>query len=145
MSPNDTISISVAVMDNKKEYEDEIMTCPLPMDNAGKEVPALLGVKDHSLATPAGMAVSPDGTTLFVAAFGSSRIGVLDTQKLADDMLDPMADSANYIPVTGGGPTGLVLDAARNRLYVLTRFDDAISVIDGVRIGDVSRLCSDSR
>jgi multiple sugar transport system substrate-binding protein len=45
MSPNDTISISVAVMDNKKEYEDEIMTCPLPMDNAGKEVPALLGVE----------------------------------------------------------------------------------------------------
>jgi multiple sugar transport system substrate-binding protein len=45
MTPNDTISISVAVMDNKKEYYDEIMTCPLPMDNAGKEIPALLGVE----------------------------------------------------------------------------------------------------
>lgn len=30
MSPNDTISISVAVMDNKKEYYDEIMTSPSP-------------------------------------------------------------------------------------------------------------------
>lgn len=45
MSPNDTISISVAMMDNKKAYNDEIMTCQLPMDNAGKTVPALLGVE----------------------------------------------------------------------------------------------------
>ncbi len=45
MSPNDTISISVAVMDNKKEYYDEIMSCQLPLDNAGKQVPALLGVE----------------------------------------------------------------------------------------------------
>jgi DNA-binding beta-propeller fold protein YncE len=94
------------------------------------DLPALPGVKDHSLATPTGMAVSPDGTTLFVAAFGSSKIGVLDTAKLATDMLDPMADSANYLPVTGGGPSGLVLDTARNRLYVLTRFDNAVSVVD---------------
>jgi len=33
------------------------------------------------------------------------------------------------IAVTGGGPTGLVLDEARGRMYVLTRFDNAISVI----------------
>ena len=45
MSPNDTISISVAEMDNKKEYYDEIMSCQLPLDNAGKQVPALLGVE----------------------------------------------------------------------------------------------------
>ena len=45
MTPNDTISISVAVMDNKKEYYDEVMSCQLPLDNAGKQVPALLGVE----------------------------------------------------------------------------------------------------
>jgi multiple sugar transport system substrate-binding protein len=45
MSPNDTISISVAVMDNKKLYYDELMTAPFPLDNAGKQVPALLGVE----------------------------------------------------------------------------------------------------
>src|SRR6185503_11428015 len=37
--------------------------------------------------------------------------------------------TANQIALTGGGPTGLVLDEARGRLYVLTRFDNAISVI----------------
>jgi DNA-binding beta-propeller fold protein YncE len=93
-------------------------------------LPAPAGVKDHSLATPAGMAVSPDGATLFVAAFGSSKIGVLDTATLGNDTFDPRLASARYIPVSGGGPSGVVLDAGRNRLYVLTRFDDAVSVID---------------
>ena len=45
MSPNDTISISVAVMDNKKWYYDEIMSAAYPMDNGGKPVSALLGVE----------------------------------------------------------------------------------------------------
>ncbi len=39
-------------------------------------LPALAGTKDHSLATPLDMVVSTDGQTLYVAAFGSSRIGV---------------------------------------------------------------------
>jgi hypothetical protein len=92
--------------------------------------PAPTGVKDHSLATPVGMAVTPDGTTLYVAAFGSSKIGVFDTATLESDTFDPVAASAGYLAVSGGGPSGLVLDEARHRLYVLTRFDDAVSVVD---------------
>jgi DNA-binding beta-propeller fold protein YncE len=92
--------------------------------------PAPAGVKDHSLATPVDMAVSPDGATLYVAAFGSARIGVFGTAELESDSFDPNVTSAGYIPVSGGGPSGLVLDAARQRLYVLTRFDDAVSVVD---------------
>ncbi len=45
MTPNDTISISVAVMSNKKWYYDEIMTSEMPLDNSGKKVPVLLGVE----------------------------------------------------------------------------------------------------
>ena len=40
----------------------------------------------------------------------------------------PSAD--DQLPVTGGGPTGLVLDETRAQLYVLTRFDNAISVVE---------------
>jgi YVTN family beta-propeller protein len=93
-------------------------------------LPAPAGVKDHSLATPTGMAVSPDGGTLYVAAFGSSKIGVFDTTALAADTFDPTVASAEYLDVSGGGPSGLVLDAARSRLYVLTRFDNSVSVVD---------------
>lgn len=45
MTPNDTISISVAVMDDKDVYYKETMSAPLPLDNNGKHVPALLGVE----------------------------------------------------------------------------------------------------
>jgi len=92
--------------------------------------PAPTGVKDHSLSTPVGMAVTPDGATLYVAAFGSSKIGVFDTASLENDTFDPVAASAGYVTVSGGGPSGLVLDDAHHRLYVLTRFDDAVSVVD---------------
>ncbi len=92
--------------------------------------PAKAGVKDHSLATPVGMAVTPDGATLYVAAFGSSKIGVFNTATLENDTFDPVAASAGYLTVSGGGPSGLVLDDANHRLYVLTRFDDAVSVVD---------------
>ena len=100
--------------------------------------PAPPFVKDASLATPVEMVISPDGAKLYVAAFGSSKIGVFDTADLDDDTLwddagtefDPVAASLGYIDVSGGGPAGLVLNTAKNRLYVLTRFDTSIVTID---------------
>jgi DNA-binding beta-propeller fold protein YncE len=86
--------------------------------------------KHHSLATPLDMAISSNGNTLYVAAFGSSKVGVFDTAALRTNTFDPRAISASYIPVSGGGPSGLVLDEARGRLYVMTRFDNAIKVVD---------------
>ncbi len=86
--------------------------------------------KLHSLATPLDMAVTGDGKTLYVAAFGSSKIGVFDTASLENNTFDPRLASANYIAVSGGGPSGVVLDEARGRLYVMTRFDNAVKVID---------------
>src|SRR5207237_762561 len=41
--------------------------------------PAPPAVRADSLATPMEMAVTSDGTTLYVAAFGSGKIGVFDT------------------------------------------------------------------
>src|SRR5438552_2228069 len=96
-------------------------------------VPSPAGVKDKTLATPLGLAVRGDGTTLYVAAFGSSTVGVFGTAALETDTFVP--DAADHIAVTGGGPTGLVLDEAHGRLYVMARFDDSISVIDtGTRL-----------
>ena len=92
--------------------------------------PAPAGTRQHSLATPLDLAVSSDGSTLYVAAFGSSKVGVFATSSLEDDSFDPTVESANYIAVSGGGPSGLALDDARKRLYVLTRFDNSISVVD---------------
>ncbi|HEX7839849.1 MAG TPA: hypothetical protein VF469_20375 [Kofleriaceae bacterium] len=83
-----------------------------------------------SLATPVDMQVSADGKTLYVAAFGSSKIGVFDTAALRNNTFDPKQISASYIPVGGGGPSGILLDQANNRMFVMTRFDNAVKVID---------------
>jgi DNA-binding beta-propeller fold protein YncE len=82
---------------------------------------------DASLAFPVGMAVSSDGLTLYVAAFGSSKIGIFNTVQLENDTFVP--SPANEITVTGGGPTGVVLDELHTRLYVLTRFDNSVSIV----------------
>ena len=101
-------------------------------------VPSPAGVKDKSLATPVGMAISSDGATLYVAAFGSSAVGVFDTTELLNDTFTPSV--ASHIAVTGGGPSGLVLDEPRQRLYVLTRFDNAVSVVDTAAAAQVSHV-----
>ncbi|HEX3478227.1 MAG TPA: hypothetical protein VHT91_24570, partial [Kofleriaceae bacterium] len=82
----------------------------------------------RSLALPQGMAVTRNGATLYVAALGSDKVGVFATAQLESDSFVP--STASQIHVSGGGPTGLVLDEDRGQLFVLTRFDDAISVID---------------
>ncbi len=83
---------------------------------------------DNALATPLGMVISGDGQTLYVAAFGSSKVGIFSPDEIDNDTFTP--DAANHIEVSGGGPTGLVLDEVRNNLYVLTRFDNSISLIN---------------
>ena len=107
----------------------DFSSCCAPVPNAESE---------KSLAQPMGMAVSSDGQTLYVAAFGSSKIGIFDTAEIEADTFVPSA--SDQIPVTGGGPSGLVLDEPRGRIYVLTRFDNSISIIDIVSRAEVSHV-----
>jgi YVTN family beta-propeller protein len=93
-------------------------------------LPAPAGTADHSLSMPLDMVVSPDGQTIYVSAFGSSKVGVFPATALENDTFNPTTDSSKYLTVTGGGPAGLALDTAHTRLYVKTRFDDGLSVID---------------
>ncbi len=44
MTPNDTISIETAVMNDKQLYYHDIVTMEMPLDNEGKKVPVLLSV-----------------------------------------------------------------------------------------------------
>jgi len=97
------------------DYDD----CCGPVPNADNAL---------SVSQPLGMAITPDGSTLYVAALGNSKVAIYDTHELETDSFWP--DAADQIEVSGGGPTGLALDAPRERLYVLTRFDNSISVID---------------
>ena len=81
-----------------------------------------------SVAFPLGMEISGNGRTLYVAAIGSSEVAVYDTTQLENDTFIPSI--TNQIPVSGGGPSGLALDESAGRLYVLTRFDNAVKIIN---------------
>jgi DNA-binding beta-propeller fold protein YncE len=101
---------------------------------AGANHAAIDAQAAHSLATPLEVLISSDGSTVYVAAFGSSKIGVFTRAELEDASFeanyDPTVQSSDYLTTNGGGPAGLVLDETHNRLYVLTRFNNAVEVIE---------------
>jgi len=83
---------------------------------------------ERSLAFPMGMQVSGDGKKLYVAAFGSAKIGVFSTQALEDNSFVP--NVANQVHLSAGGPSGLLLDDAHSLMYVMTRFNNSVAVVD---------------
>jgi YVTN family beta-propeller protein len=74
---------------------------------------------DQSLSQPGGMAFAPAGGTIYLTALGSGKVAVLD-------------DNATVIAriEVGEGPSGLALDQAGQRLYVLNRFDNEVAVVN---------------
>jgi len=92
------------------------------------EFPVAKSVRDRSLSMPVGMAFSADGETVYVAAKGSDKIAVVSTESLEEGSYEPVADEHIYLP--GGGPAGLVLDGTGKRLFALTRYDNAVNVVD---------------
>ena len=106
------------------------------IDYSARPQPA--GTKGRSLSTPLEMAISGDGSTLYVAGFGSAALGIYDTAALEANTFTP--DAANMISLPRGGPSGLVLDEARDRLYVMTRFENSIVVLDTETRGVVQTI-----
>ena len=92
----------------------------------------------RALALPVGLAVSQNGQWLSLTAMGSDRVAVYSTASIENDTFVP--SSANQVAVTGGGPTGIVLDHQRARTYVLTRFDNGISVINNASLTETQHV-----
>ncbi len=118
----------ISIIDPSKTGDAAVVSRKINKHIDYSQIPAPTGVKEKSLAIPTEMVLSSDGNTLYLAAFGSSKVGIFDTKKLEDDSFVP--DASKHINITGGGVSGLVLDEAKQKMYVMTRFDNAISVID---------------
>jgi cytochrome c peroxidase len=84
--------------------------------------------KALSSAFPLGVVVSDDGQTLFTVAQGSSKLDIYKTSDVEAGNMMPSA--ANQVTLSGGGPTGVVVDHEAERAYVLDRFDNSISIVD---------------
>jgi YVTN family beta-propeller protein len=80
------------------------------------------GARDLGLADPRGIAWNAAGTRAYVSGMGSDNVIVLAADGLRLGAGTPIQ--------VGSGPTGVVLDEPRNRLYVLNKFEASISAVD---------------
>ena len=83
-----------------------------------------------SLGDPRMVVASADGTRAYVAGMGSSNVIAFDPSSLARVARCDV----------GEGPTGLVLDQARARLYALNRFSSTVSVIDEQSFAEIGEV-----
>jgi DNA-binding beta-propeller fold protein YncE len=85
-------------------------------------VPIAQAERDKSIGDPRAIAWNSAGTRGYVAGMGSNNVIVVNST----------GGRANATPsiAVGEGPTGLALDQARARLYVLNKFSATISVVD---------------
>ncbi|MFG0316248.1 MAG: hypothetical protein ACF8XB_03165 [Planctomycetota bacterium JB042] len=79
------------------------------------------GERDKSIGDPRGLVWNAAGTKGYVVGMGSNNVVIVDAA-------GARAGATPTIEV-GEGPTGVVLDEARARLYVLNKFASTISVV----------------
>jgi YVTN family beta-propeller protein len=78
--------------------------------------------RDKTLSDPRGIVWNAAGTRAYVTGMGTNNVVVLDANGARAGLAPTIA--------VGQGPTGLVLDEPRQRLYVLNKFEASISVVD---------------
>jgi DNA-binding beta-propeller fold protein YncE len=82
-----------------------------------------------TIADPRGVVFERDGKVGYVTGMGSNSVA-----KIA-------ADGSRIAQIdVGQGPTGLVLDESRGRLYVMNKFDASISVVDTAQFAESGRI-----
>lgn len=78
--------------------------------------------RNRSIGDPRAIAWRLNGTRGYVAGMGSDNVIVLDSNGNRSGVVTNITVDA--------GPTGLAIDEARNKLYILNRFAGSVSVVD---------------
>ena len=88
--------------------------------------------RDKSLGDPRGIVFRADGARGYVSGMGSNNVVVVDGSGARSGLSATIA--------VGEGPTGVALDDTLGRLYVLDKFESAISMVDTVAEIEVARV-----
>jgi DNA-binding beta-propeller fold protein YncE len=86
-------------------------------------------LRQQSIGDPRAIVWNSAGTRGYVAGMGSNNVIIIDASGKRLERIS-----------IGRGPTGLVLDEARQRLYALNRFDGNVSVIDTTIDAEINRV-----
>ncbi len=94
--------------------------------------PGPSGEADSSLGTPTGVAWSSNSQRVYVTSLASGRLGVLSA---------PAGGGATILArvPTAAGPTGVVVDDARGRIYVVGRFRNELQTLRSSNFSEVAR------
>ena len=82
-----------------------------------------------SMSDPRGIVWKADGSSAYVSGMGSNSVVRVNLNGSRQATVD-----------VGHGPTGLTLDALRNRVYCLNRFDGTVSSIDTTNDTEVGQV-----
>ncbi len=87
-------------------------------------------LREQSLGDPRGIAWKADGTMAYITGMGSNNVIVVDANgnRIGSEPIE-----------VGEGPTGIKLDEANERFYVLNKFDGSISTVDMTAGQEVAR------
>jgi len=98
--------------------------------NLNSQLDHSAGTGDPALARafPLDLVVSKDGSELYVVLQGSSKLVVYPTSAL--EAGTAAATAGNEVTLSGGGPSGVVIDDRTRMAYVVTRFDNSIALVD---------------
>ena len=86
-----------------------------------------------SLAQPTFVQFDPSGSFMYVAAFGTDRVAVVDTNGNVLSRIEvalPSGQGSLVDPRNKRGPRGLALNPSTQRLYVMNRISNTISIVD---------------
>ncbi len=118
----------------------------LDLTRPGHRVTLLLDRLMSGAANPWGLALSPDGRTLYVSLSGVHEVAIVDVgealrlvEETGPDQVKPLEEDvevlerrkiARRVSAGGLGPRGLALDEASGELLVANYFSDAVTALD---------------
>ncbi len=100
-----------------------------------------------ALAQPSGIVFDATGTNMYVAAFGTDRVALVDPNGnvLTRIEVDPQTIGPVVNSASKRGPRGLAINNATNTLYVMNRISNSISVVNTATNSVTSELPTGSQ
>ncbi len=87
------------------------------------------GLRDQSVGDPRGIAWKPAGDVGYISGMGSNNLLVVNGTLGRLGLVE-----------VGEGPTGVRYDAAHDRVYVLNKFEGAVSIVDAAQLSETGRV-----
>ena len=115
---------------NIKNGQTQIFDLNPNIDYSQLPNPAALAT---ALAMPTCIVFEPTGRYLYIAAFGTDRVGIFDTTlNVVSSFIEinPQATGSVVNPSTKRGPRGLAMNSTAGVLYVLNRISNTISTVN---------------